>query len=100
MREWQPTAIAGVPQVLSAIVAGTEREAAASGQMATLGCLRGVGVRLPRFAQRLLFRPVLARMGGALQFVVTGGAAVAPDLQRKWEAMGVDVLEGYGATEC
>ena len=99
MREWRPTAIAGVPQLLSAIVAGIEREAAASGRTATLERLRGIAARLPRFGRRLLFRPVLARMGGALEFVVTGGAAVAPELQRKWEAMGVDVLEGYGATE-
>jgi long-chain acyl-CoA synthetase len=100
MREWRPTAMAGVPQLLSAIVAGIEREAASSGRTEMLERLRAVAARLPRFGRRLLFRPVLARMGGALEFVVTGGAAVAPELQRKWEAMGVDVLEGYGATEC
>jgi long-chain acyl-CoA synthetase len=100
MREWRPTAIAGVPQLLSAVMAGIEREATAQGRLPMLQRLRAVASRLPKPARRLLFRSVLARLGGALDFVITGGAAVDPELQRKWEAMGVDVLEGYGATEC
>jgi long-chain acyl-CoA synthetase len=100
MREWKPTALAGVPQLLSAVMAGIEREATARGRMALLEKLRTVALRLPRGVRRTLFRPVLARLGGALDFVISGGAPVDPDLQRKWEAMGVNVLEGYGATEC
>src|SRR5205814_2496438 len=79
---------------------GIGREAAAHGRTRLLERLRQTAIRLPTLARRLLFRPVLKQLGGALEFVITGGAAVDPELQAKWEAMGVDVLEGYGATEC
>jgi long-chain acyl-CoA synthetase len=100
MREWRPTVLAGVPQLLSGVMGGIEREAAARGRTEMLESMRRAADRLPRVARRLLFRPVTSRLGAALEFVITGGAAVDPLLQHKWEQMGIDVLEGYGATEC
>ncbi|MDO8678730.1 MAG: AMP-binding protein [Acidobacteriota bacterium] len=100
MRDWRPTILAGVPQLLSLVMVGIEREAAARGRLGLLERLRKLAARLPRRARRLLFASVLARLGGALEFVISGGGALDPEIQRKWEAMGVDVLEGYGATEC
>ena len=39
------------------------------------------------------------RFGGKLDFIVSGGAALDRDLARKWELLGVKVVQGYGATE-
>jgi long-chain acyl-CoA synthetase len=100
MQDWKPTIIIGVPQVLTLFMNGIEREAANQGRLGLLRTLRRVAARLPRRGRRLVFRTVIARFGGALEFVVSGGAAIDPEVQRKWELMGVDVVEGYGTTEC
>lgn len=100
MQEWKPTAIIGVPQVLQLLMAGIEREAAQQHRLGLLRALRTVAQPLPTRARRALFRPVLSRFGGSLDFVASGGAALDPAVQLKWEAMGIPVIEGYGTTEC
>ncbi|WP_322797248.1 AMP-binding protein [Tepidiforma sp.] len=100
MQEWKPTIIVAVPQVLSLLMAGIEREAAASHRLGLLRALRSIGQPLPAAARKRLFRPVLSRFGGALDFVASGGAPLDPEVQLKWEAMGIAVVEGYGTTEC
>ncbi len=100
MQEWKPTFIMGVPQVLTLLMNGIEREAAAQGRLKLLQRLRRIATPLPARVRRMLFRPVLSRFGGELDFIASGGAAIDPEVQLKWEAMGIAVVEGYGATEC
>jgi long-chain acyl-CoA synthetase len=100
MQDWKPTMIIGVPQVLTLLMNGIEREAAAHGRMGLLTRMRQVAKWLPQGGRRKLFTPVLSRFGGELNLIVSGGAAIDPVVQRKWETMGVSVVEGYGATEC
>lgn len=100
MLEWRPTLIIGVPQLLALLMSGIEREAAARHRLGLLERMRAVARRLPGGARRALFRPVLKRFGGRLDFLVSGGAALDADLAAKWEAMGIAVVEGYGTTEC
>ena len=49
--------------------------------------------------QRLLFRPVLSQFGGRLRTLGVGASALDVELGQRWIDMGVDVLQGYGATE-
>jgi long-chain acyl-CoA synthetase len=100
MQSWKPTIIMGVPQVLSLFMNAIERQAEAQGRLPLLRRMRRLAAPLPARGRRLIFRSVLKRFGGELDFVVSGGAPLDPDLQRKWEAMGVAVVEGYGTTEC
>ncbi|MBW1879407.1 MAG: long-chain fatty acid--CoA ligase [Deltaproteobacteria bacterium] len=59
-----------------------------------------LGLRLQwRVADRLVFRHIKARMGGALRLLICGGAALNPDVARWFAAMGITVLEGWGLTE-
>jgi long-chain acyl-CoA synthetase len=100
LHEWKPTIIIAVPQALDLLMAGIEREAKAQGKLGRLERLRKVAAPLPERARRMLFRPVLSRFGGHLDLIASGGAALDTELQLKWEAMGIPVIEGYGATEC
>lgn len=100
MQEWRPTIIIAVPQVLALLMASIERQAAAHHRSGLLRCLRRVAQPLPERGRRIIFRPVLSRFGGQLDFVASGGAPLDSEVRLKWEAMGIAVVEGYGTTEC
>jgi long-chain acyl-CoA synthetase len=99
MQDWKPTIIIAVPQVLSLFMNGIEREATSQGRLGMLRRLRRIAAPLPSPARRLLFRSVLSRFGGSIDFIASGGAPLDSEVQLKWEAMGVPIIEGYGATE-
>ncbi len=99
MAQYRVTTMVLVPRILSlfmdAIEAGVRRE----GQERRWRLANRLADHLPMGARRLLFMPVLQRFGGRLTFLVTGGAALDPELERKWERLGIAVLQGYGSTE-
>lgn len=50
-------------------------------------------------ARKLVFSKWMEALGGRVQFIVTGAAAIQPRLVKIFSAAGVNVLEGYGLTE-
>ena len=47
----------------------------------------------------LVARKLRARLGGRLQYIMLGGAALAPHLLKTFTAMGFTFIHGYGLTE-
>ena len=99
MRERKITIMLLVPQGLELLMNGIEREVARQGREALWNRLLKMAERLPFPLRRRLFRRVHKQFGGKLDFIVSGGAALDPDLGRKWELLGVKIVQGYGATE-
>ncbi|USZ67142.1 long-chain fatty acid--CoA ligase [Halorussus salilacus] len=50
-------------------------------------------------ADRLVFRKVRNGLGGNVDFLISGGGSLSPDLCALYHGMGLPILEGYGLTE-
>jgi long-chain acyl-CoA synthetase len=51
-------------------------------------------------AERVVFPKVRAKLGGELEKAISGAAALSVDVARFIDALGIEVLEVYGQTEC
>ncbi len=64
------------------------------------------GLKLSRFLMKLhidirrkLFKDILDQLGGNLRYIVSGASALDPVVESSFEAMGINVVQGYGMTE-
>ncbi|WP_066589244.1 AMP-dependent synthetase/ligase [Corynebacterium provencense] len=114
----QPHLILGVPRVFEKVHAGVKSKAVDGG---------GVGAKIFPLAEktaveyskavdtpegpgrllrarralfdRLVYRKVREALGGALQYCISGGSALNPELMHFFRGIGVRIYEGYGMTE-
>ncbi len=93
------TAMILVPQVLQLFMNGIEREVRAQGKEKLWGTLMSLASVMPNPVRRRLFKKVHSRLGGRMSFMFSGGAALDPELGRKWNNLGIPVLQAYGTTE-
>ncbi len=99
MQEHKPTAILLVPQALEMFMSMIEREVVKQGKAKEWHRLQQLAQHLPLKARRMLFRPAYDRLGGHIEFLMSGGAPLPAALIHKWEEIGIPVLQGYGMTE-
>jgi long-chain acyl-CoA synthetase len=98
-RDFKVSILLIVPQGLKLLDNAIERKVDQGGKRETFEKLHRWAARAPRLARRLLFRRVLTSFGGRLHTIGVGGSALDAELGRRWEDMGISVLQGYGATE-
>ncbi|MBI4311545.1 MAG: AMP-binding protein [Chloroflexi bacterium] len=99
MRERRITTILLVPLALDLFMKGIEREVKRQGKEKLWNTLMKVAARTPFPLRRILFKRVHRQFGGKLDLLISGGAALDPELGRKWQLLGVRVIQGYGTTE-
>ena len=93
------TNFVAVPQALQLFMNGIERQVRAQGKERQWRFLLRLASVLPTPVRRWLFRQVHRQLGGRLGFIMSGGAYLDPELARRWAALGIPVLQGYGTTE-
>ena len=113
--EVRPTLMTSVPRVFEKMQAAVMEKVAAAPihRRALFSWAMGVGSRFAhaeqpgpllraqhRLAERLVLGPLRERLvGGRLRMFVSGGAALAQDVEDFFWSMGVSVLQGWGMTE-
>jgi long-chain acyl-CoA synthetase len=109
----QPTTATSVPRVYEKIYAAIREQAQSSDlreqifEWAIDVGQRYVDVDSPgpvlraqqALANRLVFSQVTEALGGNIDFLISGGGSLSPDLCGLYHAMGLPILEGYGLTE-
>ncbi len=114
MKRLRPTVLVSVPRlyekvyqkVLDAsgvkgkLVAWAASVARRTARHSEAGSSLSLGLRLQRgIADKLVFSKLRAGVGGRLRFFVSGGAALAPEINRFFLGAGITILEGYGLSE-
>lgn len=119
LKETRPSVIPSVPRVFETVrnsaIARAEKAgklgrqtfewAVAIGEKVAAKKRRGSLIPLGLRAQHLLARRLVLdgiprRLGGNVRYCISGGAPLAPDVARFFDALGLPILEGYGLTEC
>ena len=98
-RDFRISILLIVPQGLQLLTNAIERKVDQAGQRTRFEQLHRLARRVPRAIRRVLFRSVLGQFGGRLHTIGVGASALEVDVAERWTDMGVEVLQGYGATE-
>ncbi len=100
---FRPTALILVPQFVTTVYKRIWDTATKSGKDKKLR----TGITVSNFLKKAkidiskpLFSEVTAAFGGRLRKVVCGGAPLSPDFVKGFEDLGINLVQGYGITEC
>ena len=103
LREKRPTILVAVPLLLQTLHKEILNTARRQGRLEELQkalrlntALRKLGIDL----SDRLFGELKETLGGRLHTVICGGAALDAELIRFFRALGIEILQGYGITEC
>jgi long-chain acyl-CoA synthetase len=118
MQEVKPTLVLSVPRLYEKMYARVLENALSSGGLKTQiffwargiadkwadvklagGTPKGMLAVQYGLAQKLVFSKLQQRTGGRLRYFVSGGAPLAPEINKFFYAAGLVILEGYGLTE-
>ena len=98
-----PQNFSGVPLVVETIYKRVWKTARKTGREEVLK----KGIKISRFlmkfgidVRRKLFAQVHEQLGGNLKYIIVGGAALDPEYEQGLYDLGIQVLNGYGITEC
>jgi len=113
----RPTILISVPRIYERIYAGIEAKLAEGPAIARLLFRLAVNIGYSRFEHsqkrahwkvtyllwpllnQLVARKIMDKLGGRLWQVMSGGAALSPEVSRVFIGLGLPILQGYGLTE-
>lgn len=98
-----PQNVSAVPMMVELLYKGVMNKAKKTGRDKKLK--RGIVVsrvlmNLGIDRRKEMFGEVRESFGGKLDIIISGGAPLDPELQRGLHDLGIEVLNGYGITEC
>jgi long-chain acyl-CoA synthetase len=100
LAEQRVTHMMAVPQLLSLMGNALEQRLRSRLPGLAYRALIGLAERVSIPIRRRLFFMVHRQIGGRLRLMAAGGAALPLETQHLWELLGVDIIQGYGTSEC
>ncbi|HEY8500389.1 MAG TPA: AMP-binding protein [Clostridia bacterium] len=103
IQEYKPTLLMSVPLILESVYEKIVKKAKKEHSYKKLKfglfiapLLKNLGIDI----RRKLFHEVHESLGGNLRIIISGAAALNPKVSKALRAMGFNLLQGYGLTEC
>lgn len=103
MQESQPTFFLGVPAIFEMIYKKIRMNVRKSGKEKKLDR----AIKLNKFTKKFkidngdkFFKDIKDLFGGKLRMMISGGAAISPEVLDFFNDIGIMALQGYGLTEC
>ena len=103
LKEQQPTHLVLVPLFVKTIYKMIWAEAKKSKKDVLLRRMMQISNGMRRLkidVRKRLFKSILDKLGGKVEFIICGGAALGQDVIDTFDALGLTILNGYGITEC
>lgn len=104
MKEFNPTIFVAVPLVLETVhkrILKKIREQRFGEAKFNFGLkLCKVGNKLHLNLSKIIFKEIQDTFGGHMRMIICGGAAVDPKVLDDFNAFGIQIIYGYGLTEC
>jgi long-chain acyl-CoA synthetase len=103
MVEVKPSIFFGVPALFATMYRGILAKAESDGKLETFRKGEAISTQIKRRtgvnAGALIFRELHQKFGGNIRYLGTGGAAVPPEIVRKFSVLGFPMMQGWGLTE-
>ena len=103
LKKYKPTAMAVVPLYVEVFYNSIMKNVRKQGIEKTFNTalkISTVAGKVKINLKKQLFGKVMEAFGGRLNKMVCGGAALRPELVDIFKAIGVEICQGYGITEC
>lgn len=103
LQEYKPSIMMSVPLILENVYTKVIKKAQKENRYQALK----FGIFATRLLMKLnidirkqLFQEILDNLGGNLRLIISGAAALNPKVAKSLRAMGFNIMQGYGLTEC
>ncbi|NLN64509.1 MAG: long-chain fatty acid--CoA ligase [Clostridiaceae bacterium] len=103
LKEYEPSIMMSVPLILESVYTKVVKKARKEHKYLQLRFALSITPLLLKLGidiRRKLFREVHTNLGGNLRLIISGAAPLNPKISKSLRAMGFNLLQGYGLTEC
>ena len=103
LKEYKVSVFVGVPLLIEAIYKKIEQGIEKQGKAKLVNST----IKLSNFLlkvfhidiRRKLFKTILNELGGHMRFIISGGAPLDKKVAKRFNELGIDLVQGYGLTE-
>jgi len=102
LNEYKVSVFVGVPVLIEAIYKTIMKEIEKQGKTKLIQMAKVISSGLMKLhidVRRKLFKPVIGALGGELRLIVSGGAPADAQIMQGFNALGIQVVQGYGLSE-
>lgn len=103
LEEVSPTMLLGVPVLIETLYKKIWKGVREKGKENTLRKLLAINHRTRKLGldiSRPFTKDILKVFGGRMRVIISGGAAIDPDILQFFNDIGITAVQGYGLTEC